>query len=95
MSISISLSMHLKKGGDAGESPEEVLPKIKTKNICLIWGKQDPWTPVSTGLHPGDKFHLYNSNVKLNLIDSGHCPQDESPSEVHDILLPFLQDIHA
>ena len=82
-------------GGDAGESPEEVLPKISTPNICLIWGAQDPWTPVSTGLHPGDKFSLYNQNVQLNVIDSGHCPMDETPEAVHQILLPYLEKIHS
>jgi pimeloyl-ACP methyl ester carboxylesterase len=37
----------------AGPSPESILPDIRCP-IIAIWGQDDPWTPLNTGLHQGD-----------------------------------------
>lgn len=110
----------------AGPSPESILPTIR-QPIIAIWGEDDPWTPLRTGLHPGRwvgsqagplaqrgrdvvltsvvldscawwwsgvKFSQYNPSLQLfTLAETGHCPMDERPGQVHDIMLPFLDKV--
>ncbi|GJD09754.1 Uncharacterized hydrolase YugF [Galdieria sulphuraria] len=79
-------------GGSPGPSPEELLPSISCP-ILMLWGEDDPWTPYRKGFHPGIKFPNYNKNLKLiSFPDTGHCPHDERPQLVHQILLPWLQN---
>jgi hypothetical protein len=47
-------------------------------------------------VHAGSKFSQYNPALKLFVLEeTGHCPMDERPDQVHDIMLPFLQQIFA
>ncbi|GJQ14426.1 hypothetical protein GpartN1_g6217.t1 [Galdieria partita] len=79
-------------GGSPGPSPEKLLPNISCP-ILMLWGEDDPWTPYRKGFHPGIKFPEYNKNLKLiSLPKTGHCPHDERPQQVHEILLPWLQN---
>eukprot|EP00871_Galdieria_phlegrea_P002993 jgi/Galph1/3695/GphlegSOOS_G2335.1 len=80
-------------GGPAGPSPEELLPNIKCP-ILVIWGEDDPWTPYRRGFHPGVRFQDYNPNMTLiSLPSTGHCPHDERPDQVHQVLFPWLSRV--
>lgn len=77
--------------GPPGPSPEELLPQIPWCKILVLWGENDPWTPLERGLHPGSKFEEFHPQLKLvPLPETGHCPHDDSPERVHEYLLPFL-----
>lgn len=77
--------------GGSGPSPEELLPNISCP-ILMLWGEDDPWTPYRKGFHPGVKFPQYNRKLQLvSLPNTGHCPHDEKPQQVHPIILSWLQ----
>jgi len=58
--------------------------------VDLIWGKRDPWEPVAEAQEWARSFKCIQS---LKILDnSGHCPHDESPKEVNEILLNILKN---
>ncbi len=58
--------------------------------IDMIWGKEDPWEPISEAEYWFSYFQCIRS---LEVIpNSGHCPHDESPELVNPILLKLIQE---
>ena len=57
--------------------------------VDLIWGQKDPWEPVSEAQEWEQRFGCIQS-LKI-LTESGHCPHDESPNEVNELLLNILK----
>ena len=53
--------------------------------IDLIWGEKDPWEPIETA----HTWHMrYACIQSISIINgSGHCPHDETPQEVNEIIL--------
>lgn len=44
----------------------------------------------------GSKFSQFNPALKLHVLpQTGHCPMDERPEQVHEIMLPFLEQAFA
>jgi pimeloyl-ACP methyl ester carboxylesterase len=79
-------------GGPAGPTPEQYLQQI-TVPVLAIWGEQDPWTPLNAGMHPGSKFDQYHKTGDFRLVslpNVGHCPHDEAPEIVNEIMIGFL-----
>lgn len=77
--------------GDAGPRPEELLREIEWCPILVLWGKNDPWTPLNSGAHPGSKFPDYHSGLILKTFENtGHCLHDEYPDLVNRELVPFV-----
>ncbi|CEL92275.1 unnamed protein product [Vitrella brassicaformis CCMP3155] len=76
--------------GPAGPTPEEVLKDLDVP-ILALWGRDDPWTPLDRGRHPGTSFPRYNPRVELQVLDgTGHCPMDERPDEVNKAIVEWL-----
>ncbi len=68
-------------------------PKVKallpTLNIpmLLIWGRQDRMVPPSLAR----QFSNLNPKIRLVELDNaGHCPHDECPDEINQLLLEWL-----
>jgi pimeloyl-ACP methyl ester carboxylesterase len=77
--------------GDPGPTPEEILPHLSCP-ILAIWGGDDPWTPVDSGMHPGTNFPKYCDNFELYTIPHcGHCPHDEAPDIVNSMILSWIK----
>ena len=57
--------------------------------VDLIWGQRDPWEPVSEAQEWANRFSCIQS-LKI-LTKAGHCPHDESPTEVNNELLKLLK----
>ena len=56
--------------------------------VDLIWGENDPWEPMQEAERWNDTFPCIQS---LRIIDkAGHCPHDESPTQVNDQLKKLL-----
>jgi len=81
-------------GGPAGPTPESLLRQIESP-ILALWGSDDPWTPVDTGLHPGRDFVKYTKGkFDLRILDgAGHCPHDECPEKIHQEMIPWLKSL--
>ena len=52
--------------------------------VDLIWGEKDPWEPLPEAQHWSETIDCGRSLTVI--AGAGHCPHDESPNEVNDIL---------
>lgn len=90
----------------AGPLPEQQLCSPDFPSNCPVWvvyGKDDPWTPskrvenlgtVCVRPSNGGGGGVYGDSSPVERIvgldRSGHCPHDECPQEVNDLILEFL-----
>jgi pimeloyl-ACP methyl ester carboxylesterase len=81
--------------GPAGPSPEALIYQLSWCPILVLWGDDDPFTPLDRGVHPGRGFPELGKQVRLVTLGSvGHCPHDARPELVNAELVPFLADPH-
>lgn len=57
--------------------------------VDLIWGQRDPWEPVAEAQEWAKRFSCIQS-LKI-LTNAGHCPHDETPKEVNELLIKILK----
>ena len=57
--------------------------------VDMIWGEDDPWEPIS------EAQNWYSSKKCIRSLEivsnAGHCPHDEAPEKVNQILLRLIQ----
>ncbi|CAA9296475.1 Possible alpha/beta hydrolase superfamily, slr1235 homolog [uncultured Coleofasciculus sp.] len=72
----------------------DVLLKQLTCPLLLLWGEADPWMQAR---ERGAKFRQYYPQLTEHYIKAGHCPHDEAPEQVNDILRDWVLaiDINA
>ncbi|MGF1492299.1 MAG: alpha/beta fold hydrolase [Microcoleaceae cyanobacterium] len=71
-----------------GPGVKTLLPGLQIP-ILLIWGKQDRLIPLK--LAKPEKYLQYNQNLTLIQLDqAGHCPHDECPEQVNQLILEWL-----
>lgn len=67
-------------------SVKAILPTV-TAPMLLIWGQKDRFVPPALGR----RFTQYNQNLELlNLENVGHCPHDECPERVNQVILDWV-----
>jgi len=67
-----------------GPRPEDLLAILPCEAIVL-WGDRDPWEPIELGRKSFTRFDCVKDFIAIP--NAGHCPQDEVPEIVNDILL--------
>jgi pimeloyl-ACP methyl ester carboxylesterase len=73
-------------GYSQGPLAEDLLP-LMTCPTYLLWGTEDPWEPIKLGKKLAD----YPSVKKFIPLEGlGHCPQDEDPKIVNEILQKLI-----
>ncbi|MBW4439638.1 MAG: alpha/beta fold hydrolase [Plectolyngbya sp. WJT66-NPBG17] len=76
-----------------GPKPTELLPKIQVP-LLVIWGEADPWTPIAGS-------QIYQSLVETQAVEftsipnTGHCPHDERPEVVNELMIQWLDRIRS
>ncbi|NEP11838.1 MAG: alpha/beta fold hydrolase [Symploca sp. SIO2C1] len=74
-----------------GPSARTILPKINVP-MLLLWGLQDRMIPPKSARY----LASLNPNLKLVELDNaGHCPHDECPEQVNQILLDWLISVQT
>ncbi len=74
-----------------GKTPNELLAKLQHP-LLILWGEDDPWTPI-TGAKVYQDLVATNPNVEFYPIaKAGHCPHDEKPEIVNELILKWLGD---
>ena len=77
----------------AGTSPNELLPNL-TLPLLVLWGEQDPWTPVA-GARIYRDLADNNPDVQFEIIpNAGHCPHDEDPEAVNAKIIHWLSELN-
>lgn len=71
---------------------EQMLDMVRGKiNICMIYGKDDPWVTPFWG---NIAFDRLDRNIPyFQLYNTGHCPADESSLTVNAILSQYINRV--
>jgi len=70
-----------------GPRPEDLLAILPCEAIVL-WGDRDPWEPIELGRKSFTRFDCVKEFIAIANV--GHCPQDEAPELINDILLKII-----
>ncbi|PZV15111.1 MAG: alpha/beta hydrolase [Pseudanabaena sp.] len=70
-----------------GPRPEDLLAILPCDAIVL-WGERDPWEPIEMGRSSFTRFACVKEFIAI--ANAGHCPQDEVPEIINDILLKIV-----
>ncbi|MCT7948460.1 alpha/beta fold hydrolase [Ancylothrix sp. C2] len=68
----------------------DLLPKVKHP-LLVLWGADDPWTPIN-----GGRVFEEFKGVPVEFVaipNTGHCPHDERPDVVNELVLRWLEGI--
>ena len=72
-----------------GTTPQELLLRLQHP-LLILWGEEDPWTPIK-GAKIYQDLAVSNSDVEFQVIpQAGHCPHDEKPEIVNQLILDWL-----
>lgn len=71
-----------------GPRPTELLPDINVP-LLVLWGAADPWTPIS-GAKVYQRYAETHPLTFVPIADAGHCPHDDRPDVVNQLMLEWL-----
>ena len=72
-----------------GEKVDVLLTQL-TRPLLIIWGEGDPWMNAR---ERGAKFRQYYPQLTEHYIKAGHCPHDELPQEVNELISSWVLDL--
>ncbi|NJK28899.1 MAG: alpha/beta fold hydrolase [Acaryochloris sp. RU_4_1] len=72
-----------------GPLPEDLLALVTCPVLC-IWGGDDPWEPVELA-RAFTQFPVVQDFIVLEGV--GHCPQDEAPEQVNEIVKTWIANL--
>jgi pimeloyl-ACP methyl ester carboxylesterase len=77
-----------------GPLPEDLLARIDGTRtpVWIAWGEDDPWEPIAQGRAYAD-FDSVRKFIPLPGL--GHCPQDEAPERINELVLEFSRELFA
>lgn len=74
-----------------GKKVDELLNHL-TCPLLLLWGEADPWMNCT---QRSAKFHQYYPHLTEHFIRAGHCPHDEAPEQVNELLRNWVMVSHC
>lgn len=69
-------------------SMNELLEKLQVPTL-LLWGTRDPWIRPDKA----EAIRKLYPNAEYYPLDSGHCPQDDSPEEFVEALVGWIEKL--
>ncbi len=69
-----------------GETVDQLLQRLEVP-LLLLWGQGDPWMDTEARSR---QFHQYYSNISQYFLHAGHCPHDEIPQQVDEIIKNWM-----
>jgi pimeloyl-ACP methyl ester carboxylesterase len=69
-----------------GEPVDALLSQMKCP-LLMLWGVGDPWINVSDR---GAKFRQHYPALTDYYLQAGHCPHDEVPDQVNELLTEWV-----
>lgn len=73
-----------------GEKVDMLLQQM-TCPLLILWGERDPWINAR---ERGVKFRQYYPQLKEYYLDAGHCPHDEIPEQVNNLITQWVSSIN-
>jgi pimeloyl-ACP methyl ester carboxylesterase len=77
----------LMRAGQRGRTVDELLRSL-VRPLLLIWGEKDPWMEVRTR---SELYRQHYYQLQEHFLAAGHCPHDERPQEVNQIIRSWIQ----
>ncbi len=71
-----------------GEKIDILLSQL-TCGLLMLWGAGDPWMNSTTR---SAKFRKYYPQLTEHFIKAGHCPHDEVPEEINELIREWIID---
>ncbi|MBW4673613.1 MAG: alpha/beta fold hydrolase [Desmonostoc geniculatum HA4340-LM1] len=72
-----------------GEKVDALLKEL-TCPLLMLWGEADPWMNAREG---SQKFRQYYPQLTEHFLTAGHCPHDEVPDKVNQLLRDWVLSI--
>lgn len=69
-----------------GEKVDILLGQMQCP-LLLLWGEKDPWIDTRDR---GIKFRQYYPQLTEYYLEAGHCPHDEIPDEVNNLITNWI-----
>lgn len=70
----------------SGEKVDVLLGQLK-KPLLTLWGEGDPWMNVR---ERASSFRQYYPELKEYYLQAGHCPHDEVPDRVNELIRSWV-----
>lgn len=74
-----------------GEKVDELLGQL-TRPLLMLWGEADPWINAR---ERGAKFREYHPQLTEYYLRAGHCPHDEVPDQVNELLRTWVLSLQS
>ena len=68
----------------------DVLLNALTKPLLMLWGEGDPWINAR---ERGEKFRSYHPQLTEYYLNAGHCPHDEVPDRVNELIQTWVMSL--
>jgi pimeloyl-ACP methyl ester carboxylesterase len=78
----------------AGPKPTELLEKLYHP-LLVLWGENDPWTPISGATIYQERANSQADTEFYPIAKAGHCPHDEKPEIVNQLILDWLANLES
>ena len=78
----------------AGPKPTELLERLQ-QPLLVLWGEEDPWTPIAGAKIYQQRAELGQATEFYPIPNAGHCPHDETPDTVNQLILDWLAKQHS
>ena len=72
-----------------GEKVDVLLSQIQCP-LLILWGEKDPWINAR---ERGKKFREYYPQLTEYYLEAGHCPHDEIPEQVNNLITNWVLSI--
>ena len=69
-----------------GETVDHLLQELPHP-LLMLWGEKDPWMNAK---QRGEKYRQYYPNLTEYYLEAGHCPHDEIPDQVNDLIKDWM-----
>lgn len=69
-----------------GENIDVLLQQLKCP-LLMLWGEADPWINAK---ERGTKFREYYPQLTEHYLRAGHCPHDEVPDRVNELIRSWV-----
>ncbi|MEL4898589.1 alpha/beta fold hydrolase [Crocosphaera sp. Alani8] len=77
-----------------GPHPKSLLPQIN-QPLLVLWGSNDPWTPIAGSKIYQDRAENGQDTSFYPIENAGHCPHDEKPQQVNELILSWLESFDS
>jgi pimeloyl-ACP methyl ester carboxylesterase len=75
-----------------GESADSLLKKLQNP-LLIIWGEKDPW--IGDARARGAKFTQFYPAAQEAYINAGHCPHDDAPEIVNQLVRSWMNNLSS